>query len=353
MFETQSTHKLLAAFSQASMIHIQGEMDEADFNEAFMMHSSTSPQYSIVASCEISAAMMQGAPGHRIIEHSLNEAMNFRREMVRLAKELSGWFYGVWQPESIEETACWNLGPNDTWHGFKGIDPNHIFLDPIKVTLTLPGVKGDAMEDMGIPAALVAKYLDEDDIIVEKTGPYTLLFLFSIGITKEKSMKLLKGLMDFKDAYDRNDSIKESIPGLFAIDPDFYSNMTLQKVAMGIHQKQKEANLPTLMYKAFDTLPEQYMTPYEARQIVIKGQTKRIALSELKGRVSANMILPYPPGIPIVMPGERITDESLVILEYLEMLCEIGELYPGFETDIHGVYPMPSGGYGVKVIEEL
>ncbi|STQ14060.1 L-lysine decarboxylase [Enterobacter cloacae] len=61
-FETQSTHKMLAAFSQASLIHIKGEYDEETFNEAFMMHTTTSPSYPLVASIETAAAMLRGNP---------------------------------------------------------------------------------------------------------------------------------------------------------------------------------------------------------------------------------------------------------------------------------------------------
>ena len=62
IYETQSTHKLLAAFSQASLIHIKGDYDEQTFNEAYMMHTTTSPNYSIVASIETAAAMLRGNP---------------------------------------------------------------------------------------------------------------------------------------------------------------------------------------------------------------------------------------------------------------------------------------------------
>ena len=70
-FETQSTHKRLAAFSQASLIHIKGEYDEDTFNEAFMMHTTTSPSYPLVASIETAAAMLRGNPGKRLINRSV------------------------------------------------------------------------------------------------------------------------------------------------------------------------------------------------------------------------------------------------------------------------------------------
>ena len=84
-FATQSTHKLLAALSQASMIHIQhGEkqrLDMARFNDAFMMHTSTSPQYGIIASCDVAAAMMEQPAGRALVQETIDEALSFRRAM--------------------------------------------------------------------------------------------------------------------------------------------------------------------------------------------------------------------------------------------------------------------------------
>ncbi|MEW5691626.1 lysine decarboxylase LdcC, partial [Comamonas kerstersii] len=101
-YETQSTHKLLAAFSQASMIHVKGEFDTESFNEAFMMPTSTSPQYGIVASTETAAAMMRGNTGRKLMQDSIDRAIRFRKEIKRLKGESEGWFFDVWQPENIE-----------------------------------------------------------------------------------------------------------------------------------------------------------------------------------------------------------------------------------------------------------
>ena len=93
------------------------------------------------------------------------------------------------------------------------------------------------------------------------------------------------------------------------------------------------------------------ITPYAAFQKGLHGQTEEVYLEEMVGRSNANMILPYPPGVPLVMPGEMITEESRPVLEFLQMLCEIGAHYPGFETDIHGAYRQADGRYTVKVLE--
>ncbi|MGY0159891.1 lysine decarboxylase CadA [Edwardsiella tarda] len=352
IYETQSTHKLLAAFSQASMIHVKGDINEETFNEAFMMHTSTSPHYGIVASIETAAAMMKGNAGKRLINGSIERAIRFRKEIKRLRSESDGWFFDVWQPEHIDEAKCWNLDPKESWHGFKDIDENHMFLDPIKVTLLTPGMKEDGtMADTGIPASIVAKYLDEHGIIVEKTGPYNLLFLFSIGIDKTKAMSLLRGLTDFKRAYDLNLRVKNMLPSLYREDPEFYENMRIQELAQGIHALIQHHNLPDLMYRAFEVLPTMVMNPHNAFQMELRGQTEEVYLEEMIGKVNANMILPYPPGVPLVMPGEMLTEESRPVLEFLQMLCEIGAHYPGFETDIHGAYRQADGRYTVKVLK--
>jgi lysine decarboxylase len=351
-YETQSTHKLLAAFSQASMIHVKGDFDKESFNEAFMMHTSTSPQYGIVASTETAAAMMRGNTGKKLMQDSIDRAIRFRKEIKRLEAESDSWFFDVWQPENIDTTECWKLDPSDTWHGFKNMDDNHMYLDPIKVTLLTPGMnKEGELEESGIPASLVAKFLDERGIVVEKTGPYNLLFLFSIGIDKSKAMQLLRGLTEFKRGYDLNLTIKSFLPSLYNEDPSFYEGMRVQELAQAIHDLTKKYNLPELMYKAFDVLPEMKVTPHAAWQEELRGNIEEIKLEEMVGRVSANMILPYPPGVPLVLPGEMVTQESRPVLDFLEMLCEIGAHYPGFETDIHGLYQQKDGSYTVKVLK--
>lgn len=352
IYETQSTHKLLAAFSQASMIHVKGEINEATFNEAFMMHTSTSPFYPIVASTETAAAMMRGNVGHRLIDESIDRAIRFRKEIKRLREESDSWFFDVWQPENIGTKECWELKPEDKWHGFRNIDQEHMYLDPIKVTLLTPGLNGDGtMAERGIPASIVSKYLDDRGVIVEKTGPYNLLFLFSFGIDNTKAMGLLRELCNFRCDYDRNLEIKEAIPSLYKKDPSFYDGMRLQELAQGIHKLIVEHDLPNMMFHAFETLPKMVMTPFDAFQRELNGEVEEVRIQDMQDKVNANMILPYPPGVPLVMPGEMLTADNRAVLDFMLMLCEIGEHFPGFETDIHGAYRQPDGSYTVKVLK--
>ncbi len=350
IFETQSTHKLLAAFSQASMIHVKGPFDEEVLNESYMMHTSTSPFYPLVASCEISAAMMQGKKGQNLMTKSLERAYHFRQEINKLRDHAKGWYYKAWQPETIDSLACWELKPKETWHGFHAQEPNHLFLDPLKVTLLLPGLNHDGLEKTGIPAAIVSLYLDKHGIIVEKTGPYSMLFLFSIGVTQAKEMKLLSALNHFKQDFDQNLLVKDMLPSLYQQHPEFYATMRIQELAQNMHDLMCQRNLPDLMYRAFEVLPTQTLIPHEAHQALLRGKTKTIRIKDMINQISAVMILPYPPGIPLIMPGETVTEAAKEVLEYLLLLQDLGLAFPGFEADVHGIMLDAQGFFTVKVV---
>ena len=92
-FSTQSTHKLLTAFSQASMVHLHDSdevVSQAALEEAFMMHTSTSPQYGIIASLDVAARMMQGPQGTALIDDAVEEALTFRREVTAAVRVRTG-----------------------------------------------------------------------------------------------------------------------------------------------------------------------------------------------------------------------------------------------------------------------
>ena len=112
----------------------------------------------------------------------------------------------------------------------------------------------------------------------------------------------------------------------------------------------RKFDLPKAMYHAFDTLPKMTMTPHHAYQKLIRQEIKRVPLEKLKNETCAVMILPYPPGVPLIMPGESITDECEHILDFLKMLDSIGQALPGFETMIHGTETDEDGRKYVQVL---
>jgi lysine decarboxylase len=295
---------------------------------------------------------MHGNSGKSLIRSSQEKAMSFRYELKKLNKQnKEGWFFDIWQPKEIGDKAqCWPLKPDEKWHGFGNLDNNHIYLDPIKITILTPGIKNGKLTDFGIPAAIVAKFLDYQGIVVEKTGPYSIFFLFSIGIDKAKSLKLLSEFIEFKREFDADLLVEKVLPNLYRTNPVFYKNMSIQTLAKGIHEINKKFNLTDVIDTAYDVLPHPQMTPYQAYQELVRGNVKKCNIKDLKGKTCAEVVLPYPPGIPLILPGEMITDESNSVLEFLLTLCEIGEHFPGFETDIHGAWKEDDGEYYVNII---
>src|SRR5690606_15320685 len=216
IYATHSTHKMLAGLSQASQITVQDAenrpLDRNVFNEAYLMHTSTSPQYAIIASCDVAAAMMEPPGGTALVEESICEAMDFRRAMRKVSKEYgeNDWWFKVWGPDTLPEEGIgeredWILRSDAEWHGFGKLSTNFNMLDPVKATVVTPGLDiSGTFAEQGIPAALVSKYLAEHGVVVEKTGLYSFFILFTIGITKGRWNTLLTALQQFKDDYDRN-----------------------------------------------------------------------------------------------------------------------------------------------------
>ena len=308
-FATQSTHKLLAALSQASMIHVQHaetrKLDMTRFNEAFMMHTSTSPQYGIIASCDVAAAMMDQPGGRAIVQETIDEALSFRRAMTAVKRQLEGsWWFDVWQPDAMakhptDATSDWVLKPGDKWHGFEGLAENHVLVDPIKVTILTPGLSADGtLQPQGIPAAVVVKFLSARRIEIEKTGLYSFLVLFSMGITKGKWSTLVTELINFKDLYDANAPLKRVLPALAAAHPEAYGKMGLKDLCEQMHRVYREDNLPKAQRDMYTTLPEIAMRPADAYDRLVRGRLESVEIDKLMGRTLGVMVVPYPPGIP-------------------------------------------------------
>lgn len=362
-YATQSTHKLLAAFSQASMIHIKDGKNPTDpslFNEAFMMHTSTSPQYNIIASLDIATQMMDGQFGKTLIQDVIDEAISFREKIVQIHEETlsykhkdrNKWWFSIWQPKHLSnEAKSWYLA-KENWHGYENIDPNFIMLDPIKVTLLTPGLNLDGQfDDCGIPAPIVSKFLMERGIVDEKTGFYSFLILFTMGITKGKSSILISTLFDFKDAYDADNELANIFPDLVEKYPQDYSKMTLKGLAQKMHDKLKGADISNLTHKVFEVLPTPVYTPHIAYQKLINQQFEEVPIREILNRTMAVMLVPYPPGIPVIMPGEKIEQKNRAIIDYFSFLEDFDATFPGFETETHGI-DVRDGKYYTKVLKE-
>jgi arginine decarboxylase len=359
VFSTQSTHKLLAGLSQASQILVQdaenNKLDRDIFNEAYLMHTSTSPQYSIVASIDVAAAMMEAPGGTALVEESLMEALDFRRAMRKVDEDWGAdWWFKVWGPddlseEGLEHRDSWMLHANDTWHDFGDLAPGFNMLDPIKATIITPGldIKGNFSDKFGIPAAIVTKYLAEHGVIVEKTGLYSFFIMFTIGITKGRWNTMVAALQQFKDDYDKNQPLWKVLPEFVQKQPH-YEKVGLRDLCEKIHAVYKAndvAKLTTEMYLS-DMVPA--MKPTDAFAKMAHRKMDRVPIDELEGRVTAVLLTPYPPGIPLLIPGEKF---NKVIVNYLKFAREFNEKFPGFETDNHGLVKEMVNGKAVYFVD--
>ncbi len=344
IFATQSTNKMLAGLSQASQILVQDsdtrKLDRHAFNEAYLMHTSTSPQYSIIASCDVAAAMMEPPGGNALVEESILEALDFRRAMRKIDDEFGkSWWFKVWGPEQLAEEGIgnredWVLKSNDRWHGFGDLAPGFNMLDPIKATVITPGLDvSGAFSNPGMPAAVVTKYLAEHGIIVEKTGLYSFFIMFTIGITKGRWNSLVTELQQFKDDYDNNRPLWRILPEFVGKYPQ-YEKVGLRDLCSQIHGVYKANDIARLTTEMYLSNMEPAMRPADAWAKLAHREIERVEIDHLEGRITSVLLTPYPPGIPLLIPGERF---NAIIVRYLKFAKSFNQKFPGFDTDIHGL----------------
>ncbi|MBA4709509.1 ornithine decarboxylase [Aquitalea sp. FJL05] len=254
-YVTQSTHKILSAFSQASMIHVNDPgFDEHLFRENFNMHTSTSPQYNLIASLDV-ARKQAVTEGYRLLDRTLKLAEELRDKINST---------GAFRVLELED-----LLPED-------IREDGIRLDPTKLTvdITQSGFTTDELQH-----ALFERY----NIQVEKSTFSTITLLLTMGTTRSKVSRLYDALLRLA---------KEKRP------PRALGRMP------EIPRFSRLACLPRdAFYEAGERLP------------LLDDDGRPNA--ELNGRVCCDQIVPYPPGIPVLVPGQVIDDS---ILSYLARL---------------------------------
>ena len=384
IFSVQSTHKMLAAFSMASMVHVKlsprAPLDYDQFNESFMMHGTTSPFYPLIASLDVAAAMMDEPAGPTLMSETLQDAISFRKAMSSIAHRLraaeQGWFFSLYQPEYITDpldgkrylieeapdgaltnrSSCWTLKQGEDWHGFQDEDiaDDYCMLDPAKVTILTPGVNAQGVvSDWGVPAAILTEFLDGRRVEIARTGDYTVLVLFSVGTSKGKWGALLENLFEFKRLYDSEASLEEALPELVLKYPHRYRNVTLKDLSDEMHSVMQQLNLSGLVNAACDEDFDPILTPSQTYQKLLRNETEKIRFSEMAGRIAAVMLVPYPPGIPMSMPGERLGGPDSPVIKLILAMEEFGKRFPGFERETHGIEVDGNGEYWMRAVIEV
>jgi arginine decarboxylase len=384
LFSVQSTHKMLAAFSMGSMVHIKlsprAPLDFDQFNESFMMHGTTSPFYPLIASLDVAAAMMDEPAGPTLMDETIQDAITFRKAMSSVAHRLrvedgDSWFFRLFQPEQVTDSVtgvthvfeeapdellatnphCWTLKPGEDWHGFQNDDiaDEYCMLDPTKVTILMPGVNAQGkIADSGIPAAILTEFLDSRRVEIARTGDYTVLVLFSVGTSKGKWGSLLENLFEFKRLYDSEAPLEEALPELVAKYPNRYRNVTLKELSDEMHSVMMQLRLANLVGEACDEDFDPVLTPAQTYQKLLRNETEKIRFTDMPGRIAAVMLVPYPPGIPMSMPGERFGAADSPVIRLILAMEEFGKRFPGFEREVHGVEVDSEGNYWMRSVIE-
>ncbi|MBR7121102.1 MAG: arginine decarboxylase [Lentisphaeria bacterium] len=363
IFATHSTHKLLTALSQASYLHMRKGRKSPDFdqlNQGYMLNASTSPLYAICSSNDVAVKMMADN-GNALTTQVIEEAVDFRQALARLEREFNesgSWFFKVWNPPKVtdrksgkvydfadappellvNDQQCWHLRPDDTWHGFKNLpDDAWVMLDPIKVSILSPGMgdDGNILPD-GVPAALVSSFIYNAGIVPTRTTDFQLMFLFSIGITRGKWATLLNALLRFKELYDRDTPMDEIFPELVQAHPEKYASTGIRTLGEKMFNYLKQFRPDSKLNAAFETLPVPAMTPRQAYMELVRGNTELVPADRLAGRIAANALIPYPPGIPMVISGERFGGPDNPHMAYLKSLAAWDKQFPGFEHVTEG-----------------
>lgn len=266
-YATQSTHKVLSAFSQASMIHVNDPaFDEHLFRENFNMHASTSPQYALIASLDVARkqAVMEG---YALLERSLQYARELRERIGAT---------GVFRVLELEDLLADEV---------KG---DGIRLDPTKLTVDISqsGFSADELREQ-----LIHRF----NIQVEKNTHNTLTLLLTIGTTRSKVSRLFDALLRLS---------KERRP------------------------VRSTARLPEVPgFTTLACLPRDAF--YEAGTRVNLLDDDGRPNAALQGLVCCDQIVPYPPGIPVLVPGQVISE---AILAYLARLLQTQK-----SIELHGL----------------
>ncbi|MCY1285943.1 Constitutive lysine decarboxylase [compost metagenome] len=176
-----------------------------------------------------------------------------------------------------------------------------------------------------------------------------------MGITKGKWSTLLTELLEFKRGYDANQPLTEALPSIATAHGAHYAGMGLRDLCDALHACYRKSATPKALRSMYTTLPELAMKPADAYDKLVRGEVEAVPLDRLQGRIAAVMLVPYPPGIPLIMPGERFTVETRAIIDYLEFARTFDQSFPGFDIDVHGLHcqESPTGRcYTVDCISE-
>lgn len=329
VYATQSTHKTLSSLRQGSMIHIYDESFrrkvEDSFHEAYKTHTSTSPSYQILASLDAGRRQVM-FEGYEMVEKSIEMAMVLRskiRSHPRLRKYFDVLTVENNIPQQYRKSGIKEyFTPDEGWVSMEEAWSNDEFvLDPTKINLFIgkTGVDGDTFKNKFL--------MDQFGIQINKTSRNSVLFMTNIGTTRSSVAYLISVLLKITEQLDEQrlgmssaqlqivekniKSLTEEPPPL----PDFSHFHSSFQAVPGV----RGGNIRAAYFLAYDENKCEFIKRSECREAMESGR-------EI---VSASFVIPYPPGFPILVPGQVLSHE---ILEYFINL-DVSEIH-GYRDDL-------------------
>ena len=356
---TQSVHKQQAGFSQTSQIHkkdkhIKGQdryCNHKRFNNAFMMHASTSPFYPLFAALDVNAKMHEGASGRYLWREAVKAGIEARKLLLKKCKYIKPFVPTMidgrlWQDYETEQMAddlrFFEFEPGQKWHSFEGYEKGQYFVDPCKFLLTTPGIDAETGKytEFGIPATILANFLRENNIIPEKCDLNSILFLMTPAEDMAKMQHLVSQISRFEKLVDEDAPLSEVLPNVYNANKARYKDYSIRQLCQEMHNLYVSHDVKQLQKEMFRKahFPTKVMDPQEANLEFIRGKVELVPLSQIEGRIAAEGALPYPPGVLCMVPGE-IWGGS--VQRYFLALEEGINLLPGFSPELQGAEESP------------
>ena len=333
VFATHSTHKTLTSLRQGSMIHVHDEDFERDarrpFDEAYMTHTSTSPNYQILASLDVGRRQLE-LEGYEFVRSSVGLAMIIRKQITD--HPLLRKYFRVLRAQDMIPPEYRPSGLEGFYSADKGFTlmdrhwkEDEFALDPTRITLHVgaTGMDGDTFRKL---------LMEEYDIQINKTSRNTILLMVNIGSTHGSATYLLDVLVQIATKLEEESRVQS----------DLERRRSAGKVRSLVEQLPPLPRFsrfhPAFVNDPTGGTPEgdmrrAFFLAYDAdatRHLALDGSVER-EMEAGGSLVSAAFVTPYPPGFPILVPGQVITRD---ILDYLKAL-DVKEIH-GYDA-VHGL----------------
>ena len=247
------------------------------------------------------------------------------------------------------EQQCWSFHPEAKWHGYAGMVDGYAMVDPNKLMLLTPGIdrKTGGYLDFGVPATVVANYLREQRIVPEKCDLNSILFLMTPAEDESKLNSLIAKLVKFKNLWDRDAPLARSPADALArrtasATPATRCARCATRCTTSIARRTSRSC--SACASGQRASPSSRCSPQEAYRALVGNDVDYVPLAEVKGRISATLALIYPPGIGVVVPGERWDARAQPMLDYFFAFQESFNRFPGFNYEVQGMYQEKADG---------